>query len=506
MAGGIALGLAGFLYQPWRRVPFDIVDYSEFLPLLLQHHTMAGRLGAFTEYYGSQGRLNLLSYLLLIGKWMGFGWNTVGWQVARFAQMAGVVAGVYFLLRRLTAGRWGPAAGAALFITAGTAAPAWIRLTMGEPLGLVFLLGAAGIAVQYQTTRRWRLSGVMIGLLVAAALLTKEMLVGAAPFLLLLAWCFVAPGRLAMPRRSERNVWVLATTAAAGAAVLVPVAMVGLNVSSDAYSAQYGAASMSIGRLIDLLTRMVLPARASYAPYLRPLLLPANVIFLGIVLVGWRVGLREPATRAHRMALGAIALSLPVVGAVLYLPWPQFNDFYGLPFLLGPALLLAMAVSFIENGMPRGRWIMYAGCLGLLATTAAFAQYAARAAMARREVNREVVTAIVERPGLDSVVVAMPYLTTQRWQGTGPTLGRYAAALSPGVAVPSVSDALCRETLPLFQRGGGRAMLVSYADGCGSFPRPTSSTRRYFTYIYWPTLSLRVDSVRVDLLTASGGR
>ena len=61
-----------FLYQPWRALPFEIVDFSEFIPFL-RLPTLAERLHGFLHYYGALGRWNVLSYLVLIAKWTVFG-------------------------------------------------------------------------------------------------------------------------------------------------------------------------------------------------------------------------------------------------------------------------------------------------------------------------------------------------------------------------------------------------------------------------------------------------
>jgi len=188
----IAIGLVGILiaalvYVPWTNAPFDILDFSEFLPFLHQHDSLWGRFEAFVAYYASRGRLNLLSYLFITGKWSLFGDSAVGWQFARFGEMCIIVLAVYLFLRRLDLDRWGSAFGASLFVVAQSASPAWIRLTMGEPLGLLAIVCASLLATWYQGTSRWRAIGVMIAALLTASMLAKEMLVALVPFVLLLA-------------------------------------------------------------------------------------------------------------------------------------------------------------------------------------------------------------------------------------------------------------------------------------------------------------------------------
>jgi hypothetical protein len=103
----LAALLSGLLYQPWVNTPFDILDFSDFLSTLRQNDSFVQRALDLTRQYASQGRFNLLNYAALAGKWSLFGWNEAAWQIARSCQMLCIVAGVYLLLRKLGAERWG---------------------------------------------------------------------------------------------------------------------------------------------------------------------------------------------------------------------------------------------------------------------------------------------------------------------------------------------------------------------------------------------------------------
>src|SRR5579862_5204894 len=171
------------LYQPWRRLPFDITDFSEFLPLL-HRPSLGARWSGFLHYYASQGRWNVLSYAAIIAKWSVFGMYTAGWELVRFAEMWLIIVLTFLALRRFGADAWGAAAGAALMTVAAPAVPAWLRLTMGEPLGLALLLAALLVATRYRGSAHWRRDAIVIAILVALALLTKEMLVAFVPFIM----------------------------------------------------------------------------------------------------------------------------------------------------------------------------------------------------------------------------------------------------------------------------------------------------------------------------------
>lgn len=507
VAATLALGLALVIYRPWHAVPFDIRDFSEFLPLLRGHPSFGGRMHAFAGYYASQGRLNLLSYLLIIGRWAAFGWHSAAWRTARFVEMCAVVAGAFVILRRFGAGRVGAAAGAALFIVASPAVQGWTRLTVGEPLGVLALLAMLHVAIGYRSSAHWRRDAATIALVLVATLLVKEMFVLVAPFVFAVALCVDAPGRVARPVWSPRIAWLAGAMAAAALVVLVPVAIIAMHASRAAYASQYGATSPGAGRVLSILLTFLLPVHPQLAPRVRPLVFPGNWIFLLLVILGWRVALRgrgDGGDRAPVAILGALALSLPVVAAAVYSPWPTVEDFYGLPALLGAALLVALAVTHVERRAPRRAWLAYAACLVMLAYATMTAEHVARSIDARQTVNAGLAESIASSDGRDSVVVAMRYLTAQRWQGTGPTLGRYARALHPDARVPAVTDALCAATDPLYSALHAptppRSVLVTFADQCGTFPDPSRTVREYYRYVFWPTLEVRTDSVRGDVL------
>jgi hypothetical protein len=499
---------AGAIYQPWVNTPFEIVDFSEFLPFLRQSETFSQRLADFLHYYSGQGRLNLLSYALLIWKWSLFGWNEAGWQIARSLEMLCIVAGVYMLLRRVGATRSGSAAGGALFIVAHTASPAWIRLTMGEPPGLLAIGCASLLATRYQGTRRWRGMGVTIAALLTASLLVKEMLVTLVPFVLLLACSQNASGEFEKPRMTSRNVWLVVLAATGVLAVLIPVAIVALRAGPGAYASGYAAHSMSLEGFIHSLSILLLPAPAVR---LAPATLAdswANVAFFVIVALGLGLANRSHALRRHFQPLALGALSLAVAGAIVYLPWPYFQPFYGLPFLLGPAILLAVAVTLIEELRPAWRWLIYAGCMTMLVQRGVHAAHESRSAIADRMVNRALVEDIARHPGADSIIVVMRSHppAAQAWQGRGPTLYRYARAVLPESHIPTILEADCTAATQMPNDGIGNTILVSYSTACGTLPASDRTARYDYTYLAWPTLTPRPDSLVISIVGPDGER
>jgi hypothetical protein len=135
-----------------------------------------------------------------------------------------------------------------------------------------------------------------------------------------------------------------------------------------------------------------------------------------------------------------------------------------------------------------------------------YAAHDSRSAIAARRINHVLVKDLAEHPSADSIVVAMRFLPTQLWQGRGPTLGRYAKVALPDGHIPEVSDALCLATLPMLREGVGNAALVTYSDQCGAFPIPVPARnlRYYFTYLAWPSLAPKRDSLVVSILGPDG--
>src|SRR4030095_6451487 len=60
VAACIAITAALLIYQPYSARPFDMRDFSEFVPLLKGHDSAFVQFEKMTSYYGSRGRANLI--------------------------------------------------------------------------------------------------------------------------------------------------------------------------------------------------------------------------------------------------------------------------------------------------------------------------------------------------------------------------------------------------------------------------------------------------------------
>ncbi|MGH7717521.1 MAG: hypothetical protein ACREON_01580, partial [Gemmatimonadaceae bacterium] len=263
----------------------------------------------------------------------------------------------------------------------------------------------------------------------------------------------------------------------------------------NSFASLYGTRELEPIWFVIIFRRMLVNA---------PLRFPANLLLWIVVAAGLWVGLARDARRRHVLLLLLAAVSLPLLATLLYLPWPTYEDFYGLPFLLGPALLLAYAVTSIERYAPlrRTAWAAYAACAGVVALNSMSAMETSRRAMARREVYHEVTRWMQAHPRRDSFVVATHHRMPERkrWMGIGLTLRRHAAATGGGALVSPVREVDCRRAGEMSRSSARQEVLISLADFCGSLLRPTFTARRYYDYLDWTTLRLTTDSVRVDAL------
>ena len=297
LAAAASMAIALALYLPWEHRPWDILDFSEFLPLLKGAAGFGARLGALVHYYALEhGRLNLIAYVALAAKWSLLGDDPVRWQWLRFAEMVAIAGAAYALARRLGAGRFGSWTGAMLFVGGHTAVEAWVRQTMGEPLGLAFILGAALIADQRRRQERWW-QAPTIALLIAEAILCKEMLIVAVPLVLVVALARDETGRFVFRRPAATDYRLLGWMASTTVPVLAAVAWAAHSASPSGFSASYGVTALSPARALGIVQLGLLPAGLQTG--FRTFLYPANLAWVVLAVIGVAVGGRDPTRRAH---------------------------------------------------------------------------------------------------------------------------------------------------------------------------------------------------------------
>jgi hypothetical protein len=491
---GTAL-LAAYIYHPWRDLGFDLEDFSEFQPIVENAASLPARFRALTEYYATHGRWNVVGYAFLAAKWTLLGAEPVAWQWLRLVQMLGIAGLASQLFVTLGISRTVAWASASLFLFSSAAAASLVRLTLGEPLALVILLGALLLAARYQNARQWKLYGLGISVCVGLLLATKEVLIVCVPFVLAfgMSWSDAAFNRF---RWSQRNAFLAAAIAATVVLISMPILLVSMRNEPGSYDSAYSIDNIGFARFLVIAFYMVMPVQHSSPPEVFPLLYPANIVVALLGGSGLALWLRFGARLPRPLPVVSAALSLALAGAVVYAPWPRFEDFYALPFMLGMALVLAFAVeatgqrSRASYGIALGALLL--GVLSMVLAAQATVEYR----FARRGATNELVETLQGLHGLDSVLVGSTD-PGQAWHQRAGTLERAMRNRTSGATVPSMvgvtcADAATNRVLPT------SVVVVNYVWECGEIAGPDISVSHHFKYRDWRTLGTRRDSFVIE--------
>lgn len=500
--GLVLLGL--WMYRPWEPRPFDTLDFSEFLPLLRGASGIGGRTAALINYYVHEhGRLNLLSYLALAAKWTFLGDSPVRWQWARVIEMLGLLALVAGLLRRLALGPIAAVAGASVFLIGRVAGEGWTRMTLGEDLGTLCVLIALHLALGDPARRRTLGSAVAIGTCLALGVLAKEMLIGLVPFTLWIAFTRSESGELGRFRLDRRGAIWGAAVGALPSAVFLAALWFATHAAEQGFSSLYGTRPGLVGPFVELFFRpwFLTSQRAS----LTALLPPGNALFVLLILGGVAAAWRTKARRPEAVAILLAAALTSGALAALYLPWPYFNLYYAIPFLLGTALVTGLAVDAITRASARGPAHAFAATALVALATAPVTNHYARIAIAEQQVDGALVANFARYPGVDSILAARREPVPLAWAGTAPTLRRYALATGVATSLPPARDILCPEAYGRVAHGFGRSLLVTYGHYCGALPGASITIVRPFRYVdvWWTEVRTVDDSVLAQILVTA---
>jgi hypothetical protein len=500
----VALSLV--LFRPWVSRPFDVLDFSEFLPFLTGNAGAWGRFVAFVRYYaGEHGRLNVLSYAGLVAKWSVLGASPVLWQWARVLEMGLVVAGFYALARRLAL-RPAPAlAAASLFVASRLSSEAWFRMTMGEPLGLLLALGALLLATTWRDHPKevWRV--VSAGVLMALAILAKEMLIGLLPIVWFVGIARDADGWLTRPTFGPEQRRLMALSGLLPLLAFCAVALVATNGGNGGFTDLYGRNPTRFLRLLDLLPRpwILQGERGGVMAFS----LPGNALFLAILIAGWWAEARHPERRRHALGVLGIALALTVTFACLYLPWPYTYHYYAIPFFLGPALLFGMAVQTLADEGPTPARVTAGAHLLLILLIAPGTAEATSVTIAMQQVNGELAGTLGIAPRATRIIVARTRPPPQAWMGTAATLRRYALATGIARSLPPGLDLTCQDANEVLQHPLGGTIFITYRAVCGSLPDPSVHVAHTYRVVgvSWSGIAISDDSIAADVLIGLDG-
>src|ERR1043166_6283284 len=495
--------------RPWVRQAFAVWDYPVVIPILRRAHGVWDGAMAIAAFNRPDGRANHLSYLQFALSFGAVGDNPVGWQIARALLMLAAAVLLVAVARR------------------PGAAPLAAPLRRPRRCGFLhFGAGNGGVAPPRGRAARRRApapSGagrrrLRHDAVVAlprrahrAARRGRDARQGGSGSLpprarpacgLLAVWWGPEKG-FRRPAFGPRERWLALL-------LLVVLVLEAWNVRSalhdavkGSYASQFGRAGALSAGVWTLFQAMLLPTRFSSAG-IGTVLYPANLTFLLLLILGFA----RPANGAPRprgwwwWVLGL--LSYPAVGALAYAVWYRYSAFYGIPFFLGSAGLLALAASSIERGHPAGRAIVVVlGALtigySMLVSVRTIRQKHATADLAFR-----ISQAFPAAPRLDTVFVVVPRQGGRRWPITGWELRHYGLAFSgPDSVLPVMEDASCEAVASRLQQPLGRSAVLDDQNPCGRLGERTVTWAADVSYRDWLTLRAVPDTLRVDLLAPS---
>jgi hypothetical protein len=472
--------LAWWIYRPDVARSFDLLDFPYILQLLQESTGLEAQIRALASEYRDHGRFNLVTYAHIALQWSWFGVDVRAWQLSRFVLMGVVLVLLYAVFRRLRLTRAGAFAGAGVFVVSPAAMQAWTLLTLPEPLGIALLL-----VISLITLRRPKVGGshgvpllAAVGILMATVLLTKEILLAACALPFLVSWAAHAPGDDIQTGSVDRQMVLAAVSGAAVA--LIPIAQTYLAAPSTGYAARYSVFNVDLTDLVGSWWSAFIP----FAPLSgSTTILPAALLaFAALVVTGWGHLPHSDAVSPRRLI--ATAVSLPLIGAIAYAPWPSFRLGYALPFLFGGALLVAGAISGLQHA---ARWLR-TGLLPAIALTVAYALSQTvgetRSASALREALVAFLPLVHRESNGDAVIVAAPVV-----KGSNPTAAFYFSQLARanGVPWPETRSATCEEAATLAQQDSS-VLVVGFASLCPTLARPYRAMEVDYVVFDWASL------------------
>jgi len=482
--------LAAVLYQPWRAAPFEPLDAGDTIPVF---RASAGFLDGFSQltstYATHDARFFPTATAFLTAQWTVFGPNTHGWQAVNFVMMSAALALTFCLLTRLGGSLPQALAGSSVMVVGHAAIGFWTCLNCVEIPGLVLFLLAAFLAAGFQQARRWRLRAVQIGVLLAMAIWSKETMVAGVPFVILLTAAF--HGRedwrlLPLSRKTIRGALIIA---AITFAATLPILYVKAVLPPAGYGSGYSIRNVTAQSLRRVLVGIWLPFSDNPVH-------PANVVFVLLIVCGWWIAIAR-ATRKSSVAVAlVVALSLPLIGSLAYLPWFWWRADYGATYAVGIAILTTMSLNAIAAYRSPAVFRIAFGAylipflLGSReAWTVARTQFVARdlfgaAAVVLAENSAATQTRPVILAHDDSLVVAR--------------VGIYAEVIAPVRTSVQATHYSCRQAQSRLGRALGDTLMVVLPFSC---PRFSSSSSNHVENV---TETWRRFSLAEGLVTDSG--
>jgi hypothetical protein len=337
-------------------------------------------------------------------------------------------------------------------------------------------------------------------------MLTKEFLGLCLPAVVLLALCWHPGVGFRFPRPGPREGWLAGLLVVVIALELWSVLSALQDAVPGSYASAFGRQGIDPGRALTLMQAMLLPARFSSAGT-ATLLYPGNLAFLALLLLGlvWptRVASRSPGSGWFALGL----LTYPLIGGVAYALWPRYAAYYGIPFFVASAGLLAAAGTRLEQHGQRAGRVVLAG-LGAVAVffTALVSVRTVRQKQATADLAVSISQAWAASPRLDTLLIVTPPVGRRRWPINARELRNYARFLDvPDSVLPVMLDASCDAVLFRLQQPLHRSAVLNDQNPCGRLPVQTRTWAYDVGYLDWASLTRIADTMWVDLLAPSWG-
>ncbi len=480
------LVLAAVVFQPWAAASLPLPDFGTFLPLLDTSDSLWAQMAAVTGFYMNEGRLAVLPYALIVLAGNAFGVWAPGWYWTYFVLNATVIVLGSMVLRRAGVSSTATLLALAFWATMTAVNEAWLRPT-GEPFALIFFLVAVRLAIGYQDAADWQRRGLLIATCAVGIMLSKELLV----VLLPAGWLI---SRLRYDRVtwrwatwSHRDTYLTGVTTAAVIVTLIPIAFIFLSAPPGNYAGKFGDTA-SVRIALERLEMVFIPTKPALAQLGRIAADPGWILVLVLPSLVWLRMLAAGVWRARSSLIWPIIVAVvwAGLGILAYIPWPDSQSYYMVPFAFGAMFGAAYALDGILSS---GRWSRIAAIsisVALLCIASVESHTVVLRHRIRADLNARMIDNISTSAAPALLIGAVPAVQgDQRWSWARHVdgFGRFAK----GVRVNRSLDLTCDEARRALD-SAVNIIVVSRGRGCGQLS-PSSVVIDVSSYrSQWPYL------------------
>jgi hypothetical protein len=476
--GAISLLVAFTLFRPWEAHPLPIRDFGVTISLLSPATSVEDGYRILMETFARAGRHQPAFMAIHATEWSAFGASSLGRQIVRFVLMATVVVLSTSFAVRCGASWIAAVAAMGIWLIVSGGQEAWYLLQAAEPLAALFVVIAALLALSWGSSRRPLVLSVAIAFSLLVAVLAKETMITAVPFVLLIALCR-GESEWVLPALNKRNAMLFGIVA--GVILLgavAPLLAIRSETPAMAYASRFDVATITPARLSNTLRAITLPTT-------RVVWFPSNVLYIGVLIAGWVTLVRKKARTSSVAA--AVLLAFPLAGVVLYAAWPAFPGYYSMPYALSLGTMLALAITSLST---HGRAVRCATfvAIGIVAWYGIVLTWNwAQSDRAIRDVDHAAVRVVAGLPASARVMVGVPdpFLSAS----VGQSLVMYAGALKKGPVPSATADVACEDARAARTSAESRVVIL-FSHLCGSVgggPPPQAAETVRYIEIDWKT-------------------